>query len=118
VAHRRALTTARLVVRDDLMRVYVIRMSELAAELPLEVGKVAKSRRDTGRLATPEVLGKAAGEIAAYDRALDTLEEMTRVAVVDDPQVVRWRRWWHRFRLPLLLKRKGRVTRREGKNPG
>jgi hypothetical protein len=35
------LTTARLVVRDDLMRVYVIRMSELAAELPLEVGKVA-----------------------------------------------------------------------------
>jgi hypothetical protein len=76
-----------------------------------------KEHRD-GALATPEVLGKAAGEIAAYDRALDTLEEMTRVAVVDDPQVVRWRRWWHRFRLPLLLKRKGRVTRREGKNPG
>ena len=83
--------------REPQILAYIKRLSELAAELPKLIGDVVQSRKQTGRLAEPGQLGQALGRAEVYRKALDTLEEITRVWVVNDPPAPRRRlrlRWW------------------------
>lgn len=103
-AHRRALLTARLILRDPPVLQYVTRMSELVDEIPKHIPPILDSAKAHGR-AKVDDMGPALQRSGIYTRALDELERLTRERVVDDPQQA-FRPWRQRLRASMSLRRK------------
>jgi hypothetical protein len=96
--HRRALLTARLVVRDEQVHSHVKSLSRSAEGVPRRVRRVILARSGVdGRADVARHEARAA--IVAHGEALHELERLTRDRMVDDPQEVR-RWWWQRVQLP------------------
>jgi hypothetical protein len=104
-AHRQALLTARLLVRDPTVLDYVTRMSLDLDELPEPFVELMTSAQGNQGRADQEVIERAFDAEPKYAKVLDELERLTRERVVDDPQDVR-RRWWQRGRLAWPGRRK------------
>ncbi|GAB3194969.1 hypothetical protein GCM10027261_14130 [Geodermatophilus arenarius] len=99
VAHGRALLTARLVVRDPLVRAKVVWLSDRVTDLPSRLARVIVTQQDGDGATDPDAVKAVRRQASAYRDALNDLERLTRERVVDDPSDVR-RRWWQRVRLP------------------
>ncbi len=107
--HRRALLTARLVVRDEQVRGHVKSLSDSAAGVARKVRRVILARGGVDGGADM-ARHEARTAIIAHVEALYELEQLTWDRMVDDPQEARLR-WWQRVRLPRRKRSQDQAVR-------